>query len=69
MPTPGIVAVTPVPEGSLMDHDKRTIWCPPIKTLPGFAVKLVMVGDGQASTATVVCADEGDPQADVAVNV
>jgi hypothetical protein len=52
-----------------MDHDKRTVWCPPIRTLLGLAVKLIMFGEGQASTVTVVCADDGEPQAEVAVKV
>jgi hypothetical protein len=52
-----------------MDHDKRTVWCPPIRTLLGLAEKLVIVGEGHAVTVTVVWVDDGEPHADVAVKV
>ena len=54
LPTPGIVTVTPVPDGSVMDHDNRTVALPPIVTALGDAENVFMVGAGHAVAVTVV---------------
>lgn len=56
VPTPGIKSISPVPDGSLTDHDKRTVALPPIKTLLGLAVKEFIWGGGQDVAVTVVWA-------------
>lgn len=56
VPTPEIVTLTPLPDVSLIDHARRTIWLPPIRTDDGVAVNDVMLGAGHAVTVTVtVC--------------
>lgn len=69
VPIPAIVTVTPVPELSITDHDKRTVWVPPIVTLPGLAEKELIVGGGHGLAVTVVCDVACAPQPTVAVNV
>jgi hypothetical protein len=54
VPIPGSVIVTPVPEGSLTDHDNLTVALPPIVTALGEAVKARIVGGGHGLTLTVV---------------
>src|ERR1700682_2295522 len=44
VPTPGILMVSPVPDGSLTDHDSLTNRFPPIKTELGFEVKELIAG-------------------------
>jgi hypothetical protein len=67
VPTPGTVIVTPVPEGSLTDHDSRTVRLPPINTEEGLAVKEAIVGAGHEIAVTVVCAVDWFPQPFLAV--
>lgn len=62
VPIPGILMVTPVPEGSLTDQDNRTVEFPPIVTALGDAENELMVGGGQGLTVTVVWAELGGPQ-------
>jgi hypothetical protein len=47
-------SINPVLEGSLTDHDSRTVALPPIKTLLGLALNEFIVGGGQAMAVTVV---------------
>lgn len=54
VPAPGMVIVTPVPEVSLMDHERRTIWLPPMATEFGAAMKETICGVGHAATLTVM---------------
>jgi hypothetical protein len=61
--------VTPVPNGSEIDHCNRTITFPPTVTLDGVAVKLLMPGAGQLLAVTVVVAVDWAPQFARAVNV
>jgi len=67
VPTPGTDSVTPVPEGSLTDHDKRTVALPPIKTLLGLTLNEFICGGGQDVAVTVVCAVVWFPQPFLAV--
>jgi hypothetical protein len=69
VPTPGIVIVTPLPDGSLMFHESLTVALPPIQTDPGEAVNELMTGDGQALAVTVLCAVAELPQPLLAVRV
>lgn len=69
LPTPGIVTVTPVPDGSVIDHDSRTVALPPIVTALGDAEKLLMVGAGHAVAVTVVWAELEEPQPVVTFSV
>ena len=56
VPIPGIETVTPVPDGSVMDHARRTVALPPIQTAFGVAVKELIPGAGHAVAVTVLCA-------------
>lgn len=69
VPTPGMLMVIPVPDESVMDHCNRTMTFPPIVTLPGVAVKLLMVAGGHALAVTVVCALLVAPHPALAVSV
>jgi len=61
VPTPGIEIVTPVPNGSEIDHCSRTITLPPTVTLDGVAVKLLITGAGQLLAVTVTLAFDCAP--------
>jgi hypothetical protein len=69
VPMPAIVTETPVPDGSVTFHERRTFWPPPIVTLEGFAVNDCMLGGGQEVATTLVCAADDAPQPLVAVSV
>ena len=69
LPTPGIVTLTPLPEGSVIDHESRTVAPPPIVTAFGEAEKLLMVGAGQALAVTVTWAERDPPHPAVAISV
>lgn len=61
VPIPGIVTEPPVPELSVTDHDRRTVWPPPIVTFEGDAVKLLIIGAGHGFAVTVACAEDTAP--------
>lgn len=69
VPTPAITAVTPVPDGSLTDHDKRTVPLLPAITEDGAEVNEFMTGGGQAFAVTVVVAVDWAPHPARAVSV
>jgi len=54
VPMPAIDTVTPVPDGSVSDHDRRTVCAPPIVTELGVAVKKLIPGAKQELAVTVV---------------
>lgn len=56
VPMPAIVMVTPVPDVSVMFHDKRTVWLPPRLTELGVAENELMVGAAHALAVMVVWA-------------
>ena len=62
VPIPAIVTETPVPDASVTDQARRTVWLPPIVTVLGVAVNDVIPGAGQAFAVTWVCADDDEPQ-------
>ncbi len=62
VPIPEIVTETPVPDASVTDQARRTVWLPPIVTVLGVAVNDVIPGAGQALAVTCVCVEEEAPQ-------
>ena len=68
VPIPAIVIVSPVPDGSVTFHDRRTVALLPTVTVDGAAVNEVMFGWGHAFTVTVVSAVLCEPQPDLAIN-
>jgi hypothetical protein len=69
VPIPWIVTVRPLPDGSEIFHDRRTVWLAPIVTAFGEALKLLITGGGQLFTVTVVCAVAWAPHPAVAASV
>ena len=68
VPIPGIVMVTPVPEGSLTDHDNLTVLLPPIVTTLGDAENALIVGGGHGFAVTVIVVEDWPPQPAVAIS-
>ena len=69
VPIPEIVTETPVPDASVTDQARRTVWLPPIVTVLGVAVNDVIPGAGQAFAVTCVCVAEEAPQPFVTYSV
>ena len=69
VPIPAIDTVTPVPDGSVVDHDRRTVCDPPLVTTLGLALKALIPGAKQEVAVTVVWAVEVAPHPAVAVRL
>jgi len=69
VPIPEIETLTPLPLGSLTDHDRRTVALLPAITDEGAAENELIVGGGQAPAVTVVVAVDCAPHPSRAVSV